>query len=256
MAGGTAMITAITWAFKQQGITSSTKFVLVALADYASKENQESFPSIQTLCKKTSLNRKTILASIARLIETGYIRDTGRRKGRTKSIPVYQLLLSRNSPENGTDKQSRKRDTEPSVFITVNGNGSTVVLPSPHGEEKTPRLKPSEQGSQLAQMFSRLLPKNRPQLKKNWEEEWARTFDDLMRIDGRTIPEIEEVCRWARGDDFWARNFLSPLKLRRRDRDGTMYYDVFLLAKGKRAKSVKTAEEREREAQRRCILGL
>ncbi len=61
----------------------------------------------------------------------------------------------------------------------------------------------------------------------NWREAWARCYAEMIRIDGRTKDEIKAVCQWARGHDFWGKNFLSPAKLRKRNREGVMYFDVF-----------------------------
>ncbi len=137
-------------AFKSDIKPSARKFVLVALCDYAN-EVGEAYPSIETLTKKTSQNRKTVIAHLAALAEKGIITDTGERVGKTKQIPKYQIHLetipkteqldTKNSPENkqyrkrdasisnspkngtgkppksGTVKESQKRDTEPPVLF-------------------------------------------------------------------------------------------------------------------------------------------
>lgn len=54
------------------------------------------------------------------------------------------------------------------------------------------------------------------------------TFDKLIRIDKYHPDEIKKAIQWARGDDFWSVNFLSPLKLRNKDKNGVKYIDVFL----------------------------
>ena len=56
-------IEALNWAFNQPIKPTSLKFVLVAMCDYAS-ENLEAFPSIETLAKKTSQNRKTVVSNL------------------------------------------------------------------------------------------------------------------------------------------------------------------------------------------------
>jgi len=58
-------------------------------------------------------------------------------------------------------------------------------------------------------------------------------FDKLIRIDGYQEGDVKAAIEWARGDDFWSTNFLSPLKLRSKDKNGVKYIDVFL------AKSIK-----------------
>jgi hypothetical protein len=53
-------------------------------------------------------------------------------------------------------------------------------------------------------------------------------FDKLIRIDGYKEDQIKSAVQWARCDDFWSTNFLSPLKLRNKDKNGVKYIDIFL----------------------------
>jgi hypothetical protein len=39
-------------------------------------------------------------------------------------------------------------------------------------------------------------------------------MDLLMRVDGRTPAEVEEVLRWSQDNSFWHRNILSAPKFR------------------------------------------
>ena len=95
---------ALNWAFKMQGIKSSQKFILVALADNAGNEGI-AWPSLKEIESKTCLNRKTILKALDELEECGVLIDTGERKGITKQVKVYKLNLDVNSPKNGTVKK-------------------------------------------------------------------------------------------------------------------------------------------------------
>jgi hypothetical protein len=104
-------IPALNWAFKVQGLSSSDKFVLVALSDYAS-EGGLCYPSIQTLCFKTCLNRKTVIRCLDRLLESGHVIDTGKKVGNTESIKVYRLQddFDGSSPKSGTAQAVPKTD--------------------------------------------------------------------------------------------------------------------------------------------------
>ena len=137
-------IEALNRAFKADIKKSSLKFILVALSDYANEEG-EAYPSIQTLNSKTSLNRKTIIAGLMQLETLGYLKNTGKKVGRTNSITVWQItglveqsqkgdsLVSSpkngtsSSPKKGTRKQSQKRDIEPSVILTTSVTTRTTV---------------------------------------------------------------------------------------------------------------------------------
>lgn len=87
----------------------------------------------------------------------------------------------------------------------------------------------SERGGAFAEWFRTLLPPT-VRLAPTWREKWAKTFDDMIRLDARTPEQIAAVCKWARAHDFWQANFLTPVKLRERDRQGAMYFDRFLAA--------------------------
>jgi len=59
-------------------------------------------------------------------------------------------------------------------------------------------------------------------------EQWALVWYHLRETDNRSdVKELSEVIAWARGDPFWSRNFLTPLKLRQRDKNGQMFIDRF-----------------------------
>lgn len=94
-------VQAFTWAFEQPIKPSSVKFVLVALANYASEFGLV-FPSVESLCVKTSLDRKTVLAAIAQLQVHRYMVDTGERRGKTGQVKVYRLLCSSKHTDKGT----------------------------------------------------------------------------------------------------------------------------------------------------------
>lgn len=122
-------VEAITWALKQPVKHSSAKFVLVALANCADAENARAWPSVAYLCEATSQDRKTVLANLKRLIDTGFIQDTGLRTGSTKSVVVYQL----SSTENGTPKQSQERDSLDKEAVPFFPISSTVF---PHKQSQ------------------------------------------------------------------------------------------------------------------------
>lgn len=103
---------------------------------------------------------------------------------------------------------------------------------------------PSERGLAFAAWFRTLLPTT-VRLAPTWQDKWAKTFDNMIRLDERTPEQIAAVCKWARAHDFWQANFLSPVKLRERDRTGAMYFDRFLAAMNPQAakRAVKATQE-------------
>lgn len=45
-------------------------------------------------------------------------------------------------------------------------------------------------------------------------QKWAVDIDKLIRIDGQTHEEVEQVIEWCQSDSFWKSNILSGSKLR------------------------------------------
>lgn len=89
------------WAWRQDGVRSSDKFVLLSLADRAD-ETHRCYPSVQRLSADTLLDRKTVLVALARLESAGLLRSE-KRCGRGT---FYSLLgvddRHQTSTKNGT----------------------------------------------------------------------------------------------------------------------------------------------------------
>ena len=56
---------------------------------------------------------------------------------------------------------------------------------------------------------------------------WLQTIDSLLRLDRVPAQLLLEIIKRAREDDFWSKNFLSITKLRKNNRDGVKYIQVF-----------------------------
>lgn len=90
---------------------------MVALCNYVS-DTGKSHPSVQTICKITSLHDETVRRSLAGLVEQGIIADTGKKVGATQQVKVYQLppeawYVEGKTPENKGLKDSAKTRTRP-----------------------------------------------------------------------------------------------------------------------------------------------
>jgi hypothetical protein len=127
-------------------------------------------------------------------------------------------------PRTNQEHPSQAQSASPAVAGSAEKPSSSRSSASRSARgEKIPSLI-SEAGLDFADWFRSTL-RERVSLAKRWREEWARAFDDLVRIDLRTHDEIWWVSNWARADSFWAKNFLTPLKLRKRNKEGITYFD-------------------------------
>ncbi len=206
-------VEAITWALRQPITHSSAKFVLVVLANCASAEKAQAWPSVAYLSSSTGQDRKTVLANLQRLQEWKMIEDTGKRVGDTRQIVVYRLncdpdlfVQPGNSPENGTvpkteqsqkrnssensGKQSRfsreesqKRDTEPSI-TQRNQRESTRA---PAGTRLPPSWEPSAEDQGQAK-------RDRPDL--DLAIELAKFRDHFAAKPGRAGESADWDATW------------------------------------------------------------
>ena len=69
---------------------STSKFVLLALADHANDEGKGAYPSIETIGKKTSLQRRTVQRALDALIKNGYIICVGSSEYGTDNYTIIK----------------------------------------------------------------------------------------------------------------------------------------------------------------------
>lgn len=120
---------AVSWAMAQQIGKSSTKFVLVAMAECVNGKDADMlcFPSVQALSSMTEQDRKTVMDNLQRLRELGFIEDTGARRGVTGQVPVYRLK----SPETGTVKTAQADQSAASNSPEIPSANSTEIGTGP-----------------------------------------------------------------------------------------------------------------------------
>lgn len=87
-------VAALTIAFSAKLGKSSTKAVLVALADRADDVTGTCFPSVADIVERTELDRKTVLACLKELELRKFLQDTGKRCGKTHQVKVWHLDLA------------------------------------------------------------------------------------------------------------------------------------------------------------------
>ena len=66
----------------------------------------------------------------------------------------------------------------------------------------------------LSELLLNLILERRNSFKRPDLHKWARHIDLIIRKDGRSPEEIEEVIRWCQKDSFWQSNIISTEKLR------------------------------------------
>lgn len=131
-------VEAITWALKERVGRSSTKCVLIVLANCATPEESICWPSAEYLADATCQDRKTVIENLRRLRELGYLEDTGERRGRTGQVHVYRLKR----PESGTVPKTEAKGAD---FAAEQSRISLPSVPkSGHGNDKETTAETTE----------------------------------------------------------------------------------------------------------------
>jgi hypothetical protein len=190
------------------------------------------WPSYKAMVETCGSSKTTIRRCLERLEEIGLIANMGKPfAGSCRYRPIVPpegQLDGANSSTTGTIEAA---PIVPPVAANSSTRGTPIV--PPEGQEGTPKkvihrrnTSLSPEAIEFADWFKSTLPQT-VNLESNWRQSFAKVHDELVRLDKRTPEQIKAVSRWARADSFWSPNFMSPLKLRKRNRDGTQYFDVF-----------------------------
>ncbi|RYD80491.1 MAG: helix-turn-helix domain-containing protein [Verrucomicrobiaceae bacterium] len=204
------------------------------------------WPSYESMQETCGVGRATVHRTLASLQSKGLIEKAGKPFGGScRYRVIFNSSISSTidgppivSPEARLDANSLTTApieaapiVSPQNCIRVSGEASIV---SPEAREGNPskviqlRVSNKEfslEGLAFADWFKSTLPEQ-TSLGANWQNNFAKIHDDAIRLDGRTSEEIRAVSEWARKDSFWQTNFMSPAKLRSRNKDGILYFDV------------------------------
>jgi hypothetical protein len=232
------------WAWKQEGLLSSDKLVLVALADSAWDDGRNAFPSVGFLARKTSLCRRTVQTALRRLTEAGKISESSAAEP-TKSMPTtYRLHMdpgAESAPPRAADAQApaqelhdppaqplqepRASDDVPPAHLTTDPRAAAApelrtnqVQVQPKSKEVSPiRVDVEGLCTHLADRIEGQGAK-RPPVTAQWRTQ-ARL---LIDADGRDLTQAHRLIDWAHNHEFWSGNILSVPKFRKQ-------YDQLLL---------------------------
>lgn len=129
--------------FEQQKLESTQKLIMLALADNANDEGF-CYPSIRTLCQKTSLSNRTIIDHIRFLEVHGFLltkKRNAQHGGRLSTLYVlfpheFLATLDPQLKERfGLDKKSQSEEATPPLqsedFTPQNATQSEVASPKP-----------------------------------------------------------------------------------------------------------------------------
>jgi hypothetical protein len=175
--------------------------------------------SLSRLEQETGLSQKKIRNALKKLEKTG---ELGTQKGRAYTLITIcnYARYQGDTVEEGTPKGTQRaheghtRGTQRATNKNdKNDKNDKKNIPVAFSNEQAKKLN-----DWAAPFFH----------EKYLGQKSLEVFDKLTRIDGYQPEQIQKAIEWARADDFWSSNFLSPVKLRNKDKNGVKYIDVFL----------------------------
>jgi len=105
--------------FAQSNLLPSEKHVLTVLCFRADSNTYKCWPSYKSLMHDTGYSRDTINRVLNSLREKEKIKDTGERKGRTKSVIVYEITINKQY-----DSQTAKQYDDKTASIGKQSDGA------------------------------------------------------------------------------------------------------------------------------------
>lgn len=73
-------------------ISSGAKFVLLVMANFASDQGENVYPSHETIARLTSMTRRTVVSTVKQLVDDGYVKLDGKKGNRQN---IYSLNLDK-----------------------------------------------------------------------------------------------------------------------------------------------------------------
>ena len=139
------------------------------------------------------------------------------------TISSRRMLRERNKRISGTQRVSEHRERKKKSFVTLSNKEKIEDR-----YKKIDNIPKNDliEANKLAIYFEkhRLLENG---IDTRELQKWVIEIYKLVKIDKESWNEIDRVIRWVLADDFWKTVVHSPLKFRRKDKEGIRYWDKF-----------------------------
>jgi hypothetical protein len=178
--------------------------------------------SLKHLSDETNISIQTIRTCLKKLQLTKEINVKSTNKLTQITICNYD------SYQQETDEANKQLTNNQQ---TTNKQLTTIEEYKESKEEKevtiTPKNKFSEDIFKFYEFYlkhfeDRYKPENESQKNK-----WLECIDKLIKIDGLTPREINDIILRGRNDEFWSEQFRTILKLRTKNKEGIPYWKIF-----------------------------
>jgi phage replication O-like protein O len=180
-------------------ITNNLLSKMITNTDNSQKLNNRDDDSLSKMITNTAKKKKENLLS--KMI-TNVIKIDNRL--RRQPAPTVHLQKPKYNIKDNTNKKEE---------IVERGKISSKRSPDLVKTKKN--FDEESEEYKLAKLLQDLILERRPTCKKENLSSWAEHIDKMIRLDNRSIAEIEEIIHWCQQDSFWQNNILSTNKLRK-----------------------------------------
>lgn len=175
-----------------------------------------------------SVSNTSISKWISQLKDSGYIKIKMLYKENSKEIESRQMYLT--NFQEVLKKSSRG--------IEEKFKDNNIIYNNNNTEEYKKKDFPEMVLKSFEPICNLFPPQTRPKT-RNEINSWLDCIDKLDRLDGYSPRKVYYIASKVRGDEFWRDNFLSILKLRKKNKDGIKYINLFEAKFGKQLKEMK-----------------
>ena len=204
--------------------------------------------------------KDSINARIKELVAVGFlVRKEVRQNGKfagynyflndTPTTVAEKTVTGKTAAENTVAVNPQQSN---SIYNNIyNNNNSTIIdnnkvlLNKVKGKIEKPKKTFADFDPPIQSCFLNiveLFPEETRPKTKDAKRKWVQIIDDLWRKDKHHPRKVYILTQRARQDNFWAQNYLSITKLRKRNKDDIKYIDLFDYKFGKDLKNVNWEE--------------
>jgi phage replication O-like protein O len=165
---------------------------------------KEDWISLSQFNLLTKLKKPNILRAIKKLSlkKVVVIKNDNRHKPKYKFNKNYEHW-----------KPLSKKITSKSV-IKNDKRSLSKMIPTKENYTKE-NYSPNSDEVRTAELLFNLILERHPNHKKPDIQKWALHINRMIRLDSRSVEDIEKIIKWCQNDEFWRKTILSAEKLRK-----------------------------------------
>ena len=174
-----------------------------------------------------SVKTRSITDWISQLKDKGYIKIKMIYKENSKEVKSREIYITNFG-------EVSQKNTPP---IENNHQVNNII----YNNNNTVNNKSKEYSDIVLKSFEPICNLFPPQTRPKTQAEknaWLDCIDKLERLDGYSPRKVYFISQKVRSDEFWKDNFLTLLKLRKRNKDGLKYINLFEAKFGKQLKQM------------------